>query len=142
MASFKSAATDHYGPRESTTGGRARLLLVEADFLIRFALGEFLRARGYIVFQAATVDKAKHVFETAAPLDVLLANADLGRDQDGVALARWVRDHHPRTRILLLSDDLELSPDPKPLCDGPLIGKPYSYGGVADEIAKLLRRNF
>ena len=125
--------------REAARTVRARLLLVEGDFLVRFALGEFLRAKGYIVFQAMTSSQAKHVFETVAPLDILLAEVDLDLGEDAFDLARWVRDHHPRSRILFLSGDNKLTPEQECLCDRLLIGKPYSYGRVADEVAYLLR---
>ena len=57
-------------------------------------------------------------------------------DEDGFALAKWIRRHHPDTKVLLTSGFPHPSEKTRHL-DEPLIPKPYVYSSVLQRIQNL-----
>lgn len=85
--------------------GPITVLLVESDVIVRFALAEYLRACGVRVIEAASAQDAKAVLVVGSgvDVDVLLADAQLAGDENGFALARWVRRHRSHIEVILTS---------------------------------------
>jgi DNA-binding NtrC family response regulator len=85
--------------------GPTTILLVESDVIIRFALAEYLRACGARVIEAPSAQDAKAVLVAGAGVDVevLMADAQLAGDENGFALAHWVRRHRPGVEVILTS---------------------------------------
>lgn len=77
------------------------VLLVEADVLVRFALGDHLRACGITVVEAVNGEDARAVLVAGPEIDVLLSDAQLADAESGFALAQWVRRHRPELEIIL-----------------------------------------
>jgi DNA-binding NtrC family response regulator len=77
------------------------VLLVEADVLVRFALGDHLRGCGITVVEAVNGDDARAVLVAGPEIHVLLSDAQLAEAESGFALAQWVRRHRPELEILL-----------------------------------------
>lgn len=77
------------------------VLLVEADVLVRFAIGDYLRACRITVIEAVTADDAKAVLVAGPAIDVLLSDAQLADQGSGFVLAQWVRRHRPGVEIIL-----------------------------------------
>lgn len=79
----------------------ATVLVVEQDVLIRIALAEYLRDCGYRVLEAAAGREAKTVLQHGPEIHVLLADAGLAGDDEGFALAQWVRRYRPQVSVIL-----------------------------------------
>jgi DNA-binding response OmpR family regulator len=77
------------------------ILVVEDEVLIRMPLADYLRECGYQVFEAAGVTEAKAVLDAGTPVDLVFTDVN---QENGFMLASWVRQHHPRTQVLVTSD--------------------------------------
>jgi DNA-binding NtrC family response regulator len=81
----------------------ATILLVEADVIVRFALADYLRACGLIVIEAPNGADARAVLVAGPAINVPMSDAQLAGDENGFALAHWVRRHRPNVEVLLMS---------------------------------------
>jgi DNA-binding response OmpR family regulator len=81
-----------------------RVLIVDDEPAISFALSEYFSVRGYEVDSAVAVQEAKARLDRAS-YDILITDLSLnGRGgAEGLELAALVRRHHPRTRIIILT---------------------------------------
>ena len=116
----------------------ATVLVVEDETLIRLAAADYLRDCGYRVLETASAREARRLFAAGEPIDLVFSDIDLGRDIDGFVLARWIRQHHPHVRILLVSG-VRRAVGLEQLSDGPFMTKPYSYVELAANIEALLK---
>jgi DNA-binding NtrC family response regulator len=79
------------------------ILLVEPDVIVRFALAEQLRTCAQRVIEAASAQEARSVLVAGPEIDVLISDAVLAGDENGFALAQWVRRHRPQIETILTS---------------------------------------
>ena len=103
------------------------ILLVEADVLVRFAIGEHLRACSVTVIEAVNGDDAKAILLAGPEVDVLMSDTQLAGEGSGFVLAQWVRRHRPSIEAVLtgsLASKAQAAaafvarlPDCKPICD-------------------------
>ncbi|ANP47656.1 response regulator [Candidatus Viadribacter manganicus] len=77
------------------------ILLVEADVLVRFAIGEHLRACSVTVIEAVNGDDAKAILLAGPEVDVLMSDTQLAGEGSGFVLAQWVRRHRPSIEAVL-----------------------------------------
>src|ERR1700756_2939643 len=79
------------------------ILVVEDDILARVTVADYLRDAGYTVIEAANAAEALQIFASGEPVDVVFTDIQMPGAMDGLMLARWVRDHHPETEVLVTS---------------------------------------
>jgi CheY-like chemotaxis protein len=116
------------------------ILIVEDEVLIRLPLAEYLRDCGYRVFEASNVAEAKAVLDADTPVDLVFSDVNMPGNETGFALASWIRQRHPDTKVLLTSGIANATRKAEDLCeDGPLLAKPYSHALVLQRIQSLLR---
>jgi len=115
------------------------ILVVEADVLVRHPLAEFLRECGYRVLEAADAEEARAVLEDET-LGVAAALVDIGMGSGvNFELVRWVRTHHPGTRLLLAGSIGTATDEAGSLCaEQPEVSKPYDHKAVHHRIRRLL----
>jgi DNA-binding NtrC family response regulator len=116
--------------------GLATILVIEDEVLIRLAVCDYLRDVGYRVVEGSTAEEAQRVFRAGEPVDVLFSDIHLGPGLDGVALAKWVRQHFPQVHILLASGHAKAE-QPFDVGHGPFFHKPYSYEALEMHIRQL-----
>jgi DNA-binding response OmpR family regulator len=117
------------------------ILVVEDEVLIRLPLAEYLRDCGYRVFEASNVAEAKAVLDADSPVDLVFSDVNMPGNENGFALAVWIRQRHPETKVILTSGIAHASEKAEGLCeDGPLLAKPYSHDVVLKRIQSLLRQ--
>jgi CheY-like chemotaxis protein len=86
----------------TTESNRPRtILLVEADVIIRFALAQHLRICGCIVIEVVSGSEARAVLLAGPVVDTVLADAQLAGDDNGFALAQWIRRHRKSIDVIL-----------------------------------------
>ncbi len=125
---------------ESTEHPVQTILLVEDEVLIRITLSDYLRDCGYRVFEASDVAEAKAVLDADMAVDLVFSDVNMPGDENGFALARWIRQRHPDTKVLLTSGVPNAARKAEELCeDGPLLHKPYTHAAVLERIQSLLR---
>jgi DNA-binding NtrC family response regulator len=87
----------------STTVAQLRVLIVEDEALIRWAVGEALTAAGHHVFEAADAATARgFLAEGAAPLDVVLLDLRLP-DSSDLSLLASIRRAMPGTAVVMMT---------------------------------------
>lgn len=85
----------------ASTDKRLTILLVEADVIVRFALAQHLRGCGHTVVEVISGAEARAVLIAGVEIDVVLADAQLAGDDNGFALAQWVRRHRKSIDVIL-----------------------------------------
>jgi DNA-binding NtrC family response regulator len=117
----------------------ASILIVEADFLVRNALSEFLRECGYRVLEAIDVAEALQILAPQThDIDVVLADVN-APEVNGFALARWVRDNRRHIQVILAGTIAGAATKAGELCeDGPALAKPHDHQILLDHIRRVL----
>ena len=115
-----------------------RLLIVEADILIRHPLAEYLRECGYLVLEATNGEEARQIIESESGIDVVLADAD-APGASGFAFANWLRRERPGIKVVLAGNVAVAAEKAGDLCEeGPNLAKPYDHQMVLNYIRRLL----
>lgn len=81
------------------------LLMVDDEPELRTLLAEYFGKQGFGVDTAADAAAARLRFAEAPPTIAVLDVHMPG--EDGLSLARWIREHHPRTGIVMLTTAAE-----------------------------------
>ena len=127
-------------PVEDSADARPVVLVVEDEFSLRWPASEYLRDSGYRVVEAASVDEAVMVFASHTRVDVVFSDINLRGDRDGIALSKWLHEHHPEVPMLMTSGHepaAAVSTGAKRL----FIAKPYVLADVDRLIKSVLPRN-
>jgi DNA-binding response OmpR family regulator len=113
-------------PKPSTNGpDTITVMVVEPDVLVRMVVAEYLRECGYKVIEGMSAEDVWAVLNNGTPIDVILANVQLGGGGDGFALARRVREHRPAIDIILTSSAAKVADKAGELCDDGPLETPY-----------------
>lgn len=133
------STTDLAPTPEAETEQRRSVLVVEADVRLRTAVAAYLRECGYTVVQAGDSDEAMAFLDGGITIDVVFADVAVTGAQDGFALARWVRENLPGTKVILTSGPARTARDAARLCDErDVLAKPYAHEELARRIRMLL----
>jgi len=127
-------------PVEDSVDARPVVLVVEDEFSLRWPASEYLRDSGYRVVEAASVDEAVMVFASHTRVDVVFSDINLKGDRSGIALSKWLHEHHPCVPMLMTSGHepaAAVSTGAKRL----FIAKPYVLADVDRLIKSVLPRN-
>lgn len=111
-ARYRQAAANDSTPRY-------RIMIVQDDFLLRMETAADLRRWGYDVVEAFSEDDARRALQADRRIALVLLDATVGGNQRGLALARWIRGHHPAMKLLLTA---AVAPSAD---DIPVLDKPY-----------------
>ena len=132
-------------PKSESSGrpgnGRHRtttILVVDDEVLIRMPVADYLREKGFRVIEASNAAEAQAVFEAQEPIEVVFSDVNMPGDLNGLGLARWVRAHHPDVKIILASGVTTAAALLPGDVDAPMLGKPYSYDQLAQQIKRLI----
>src|SRR6266581_2299303 len=83
--------------------GKAAVLLVEDDALIREALGEALAERGFGVVAVDDADAAMRTLTKDNKIGAVISDVKMPGSLDGVGLAGWMKEHAPGVPVVLIS---------------------------------------
>lgn len=117
-----------------------RILLVEDEEHLAFALGYNLEEEGYEVEVVSTLAAARHAM-AAGPVELVVLDVMLP-DGDGMEFCRSMRAAGDRTPVLMLTAK-NTAPD---VIDGldagadDYVGKPFDVGELLGRVSALLRR--
>jgi CheY-like chemotaxis protein len=81
--------------------GRARVLLVEDDELVRETVSSALAAAGFDIATAVTADEALQRIDGGERFDAVLTDVVMPGALDGIELARQIRRRHPATGVVI-----------------------------------------
>ena len=111
---------------------RYRIMVVQDDFLLRMETSADLRQWGYDVVEAFSGVEARRALHADRRIALVLLDVNVGGNQHGLELARWIRRHHPEMKLLLTAAVA-------PMADGiPVLDKPYRPIELLQHIDALL----
>ena len=114
------------------------ILVVEDEILVRSAIAEYLRDRGYIAIEAANAAEAVALLLCGTTPDLILSDVEMPGGMNGLDLVQWVRERHPALPIVLTSGNSEMAM-PAALREGSLfLMKPYRLDELILHLAALL----
>jgi CheY-like chemotaxis protein len=118
-----------------------RLLVVDDEAAILFAMGDYLSRSGYEVDRARSRAEAEGLL-AAAPYDLVLVDLRLGvsEPRGGLEVLRRLRERQPRTRAILLTayGSAEVEAELAAFGAVRLLSKPQPLARIAVEVAELL----
>jgi DNA-binding response OmpR family regulator len=117
------------------------VLVVEDEILVRVTVAGYLREAGYKVFEAVDAAEARDVF-TSEAVDVVFTDVQMPGAMDGLRLARWVREHHPETEVLVTSGKGDDAISSGLIARDAFFSKPYLLEAVAARIRASAQRFF
>ena len=97
------------------------VLLVENDVIERGSKAAHLRASGFAVIEAEDGEAARRVLGSVA-VNVVFVDISMSDPMDGLALLRWLREHHPSVEVISTSATEENIPSDG---FGIFLSKPY-----------------
>ena len=107
-------------------------MIVQDDFLLRMETAADLRQWGYDVVEAFSEAEARRALHADRRIALVLLDVNVGRDQSGLELARWIGGHYPQTKLLLTAAVA-------PTAEGiPVLCKPYRPLDLLQHIDALL----
>ena len=117
------------------------ILLVDDELQIRVSCAEYLRQLGYVVFEAASAEKALEVFKiNASGIKMLLTDLVMP-GMGGMELARELRRLDPKLAILFMSGFSGTSnAELQKISASAMLHKPIALAELAGAVARLLRQ--
>lgn len=119
-------------------GGKAAILVVEDEALIRMVISDQLRDSGYDVVETRSADEAVALMEKGLHVDAVFSDVNLPGTLNGIGLARWMRSQRPQIPVLLTSGAITAQDVPADLRDTELLLKPYDVEEVVRRIRPAL----
>jgi CheY-like chemotaxis protein len=115
------------------------VLVVEDVVLVRMLLSDYLRKSGYQVLEASDGEEAIRLIRSL-PVQVVVSDVHMpGATTDGLALARWIRQHRPDLKIILASGVFStLDPADSELHEGALLQKPLKVEELEQRLRSVL----
>jgi CheY-like chemotaxis protein len=118
--------------------GKATVLVVEDESLLRELIVQELADAGFEVIEADTGERAIAILDADQPIDVLFTDIRLPGPVDGWQIARHARHHRPEIPVIYASGYTVDRSAQVP--DSLYLGKPYRTESVVVEIERCLTR--
>ena len=120
-----------------STSGRAVVLIVEDEPLVRMMVIELFEDEGFEVLEAANADQALGIFGERGDVALLFTDVEMPGSIDGYALARWVHDNRPTVKTMIVSG--RALPRAGDVPEGAaFVGKPYDHGDVMRRVQTMM----
>ena len=122
----------------STAVGPLRILVVEDESLIRWAVAQTLTDAGHTVLEAPDAATAlRAVSQTSEPFDVVLLDFRLP-DSDDLSLVKRIREQTPASAIVMMTafGTPQMTENAKILGVYDVVDKPFDVGVLEEVIVK------
>jgi DNA-binding NtrC family response regulator len=94
--------------------GKAAILVVEDEALVRWATRDGIEDAGFQVHDARNADEAIKLLEANPDIGLIFTDVDMPGSMDGVKLAHYVRERWPPVKIIVTSGFKNITPDQLP----------------------------
>lgn len=120
---------------------RRTVLVVEDEVLLRLALADDLRTRGYIVIEAASGDEAQSLVLAGVRFDLVITDITMPGQLDGADLAKWLADNSIGAPVIITSGLPSALDRARAMCPtaAAFIAKPYENEAVLTRIEAALK---
>jgi CheY-like chemotaxis protein len=115
----------------------SRILIVEDNVILRYALASWLRDEGHDVLEASTGDEAKTILSSILNVDLVITDVEMPGALNGVGLVGFVRQRLPLLPVIVVSAR-PLPAAMRELGVSAFFMKPYDFGSIGMRIAVLL----
>ncbi len=117
--------------------GKAVVLVVEDDALIRMGAVDLVQSAGYEALEATDADEAIRLLESRDDIDLVFTDVQMPGTMDGIKLSHYIRDRWPPVKIIVASGKAILEESSLP--EGSwFFSKPYNDHAIADKMASML----
>lgn len=127
------------GPREEPP--MPKLLVVDDEASICFSMSEYFSLQGFEVDTATETEEAEKLVETTG-YQVIIQDLRLGtnRDPDGLKIIKLAHQHHPETRIIVLTayGSAEIEDEARRCGADAFLRKPKPLSQVAQVVQGLI----
>lgn len=117
--------------------GRAVVLVVEDDSIIRMGAVDLVLSAGYDALEASGADEAIRILESRSDIDLVFTDVQMPGTMDGIKLSHYIRDRWPPVRLLVASGNAILEESSLPT-GSRFFPKPYDDHAITDAMAHLL----
>ena len=116
---------------------KEKILVVEDEALLLFAVADELRDAGYEVLEARDADEAIELLEAEGNIRLIFTDIDMPGSMDGLRLSAVVRDRWPPVRIIVTSGKHQPEQGSLPT-GGRFMSKPYVPASVIGTVRSML----
>lgn len=117
--------------------GKAVVLVVEDNTMIRISAIELVESAGYEALEAADADEAISIMESRDDIDLVFTDVQMPGTMDGIKLSHYIRDRWPPVKLVVASGNAIIEESSLPL-GSRFFSKPYDDNSIVDAIALLL----
>jgi len=121
--------------------GKAKILVVEDDDMVRAHIVRMLRSMGYGVVESENGARALEILQNREDLDLLLTDVVMPGGMNGFQLADEARRSRPDLRVLFTSGyaEAQLADAGQAYSEADLLRKPYRRADLANRMAQALK---
>ena len=117
--------------------GKAVVLIVEDEMLIRMGAVDLVLSAGYEALEAGDADEAICILEARQDIDLVFTDVQMPGTMDGIKLAGFIRGRWPPVKLLVASGNAIIEESSLP-AGSRFFSKPYDDHAITDAMAKLL----
>ena len=117
--------------------GRAVVLVVDDNVLIRMGAVDLVQSAGYEALEAQDADEAIRILESRDDIDLVFTDVQMPGTMDGVKLAHYIRNRWPPVKLIVASGQRILEESSLPT-GSHYFAKPYTDHAIMDAMARLL----
>ena len=113
------------------------VLVVEDEMLLRMRAVDMVEDAGFNPIEAINADDALAILESRSDIELLFTDIQMPGSMDGLKLAYAVHERWPLIKIILVSGQLKLTDDDKPV-DSRFFGKPLDVKQMIVEMQDMV----
>src|ERR1700726_2142700 len=113
------------------------VLVVEDEMLLRMRAVDMVEDAGFTSVEAVNADDALAILESRSDIELLFTDIQMPGSMDGLKLAHDVHERWPSIKIILVSGQLKLTDDDKPV-DSRFFGKPLDVKQMIAEMQDMM----
>jgi two-component system, response regulator PdtaR len=117
--------------------GKAVILIVEDNTLIRMGAVDLVLSVGYEALEAKHADEAIGILEQRDDIDLVFTDVQMPGTMDGIKLSHYIRDRWPPVKLMVASGAAILMENMLPT-GTTFFPKPYDDLTITLEMARLL----
>jgi len=117
--------------------GRAVVLVVEDNAIIRMGAVDLVISAGYEALEACDADEAIRIMESRDDIDLVFTDVQMPGTMDGIKLCHYISQGWPPVKLIVASGNAILEESSLP-GGSMFFSKPYHDHTIKDAMARLL----
>src|SRR6202522_2709174 len=113
------------------------VLIVEDEMLLRMRAVDMVEDAGFTAVEAINADEAVALLQSRSDIELLFTDIQMPGSMDGLKLAYAVHERWPLIKIILVSGQLKLTDNDKPV-DSRFFGKPLDVKQMIAEMQDMM----